>query len=323
MAYGIVQFSNFGLNMLVYDPLFLIAFKAGVFGAGVATICAEATPMIIVVILFTLKKFDTRSTPSHFCRCFSKDCWEAIKTGLTEFVVHMAYGIPAFVTRKFITTDALSMDCYTECLAAFNAVFRVWPFAQSYAVAVAIAFLPAASFAVGAHRPLRVLQLFGWTSLLAFLWCGLTEALLLSLAEYIAYIFGDSPGLIDASVQMITNAYALQVISGQAQVTLPLLQAKGYVWGAVALSILSQFIAAPVVAVVLFYTDSSHNIFRLMWMYAIGEAFGLVVSCVFSIFPLRALWKEKNAEKEAGSGVELGTAQGYTQGMIEERLVIH
>jgi Na+-driven multidrug efflux pump len=298
LVYGTVQVSNFVLNMAVYDPLFLIAFKMGIMGAGVATVCSEATPMVVVAVLFFCGKFDTRTTPGHFTKCFSRDAWEAIKTGFTQFVVHLSYGLPALLTRKYVTYDAEAMDCYTDCLAAFNSILRVWPFAQSYAVAIATAFLPSASFAVGAKRPARVLRLFAWGSLLAFLWCAFGEMLLLALAKYIALIFGNSPGLINATVPMITNTYALQALAGQPQLTIGLLQSMGFIWTAIAVSVITQSVAAPVFGTLLFFTDSDHDLFRLMWMYSIGDAFALVVCLGFTVVPLRTLWSEAKTALE-------------------------
>jgi Na+-driven multidrug efflux pump len=165
-----------------------------------------------------------------------------------------------------------------------------------------------------------VLTLFGWAALLGTLWCALTEAIIIFGARYIALIFGDGAGLVDASITMLRHAYAAQVLAGLVQLTLPLLQAKGHVWAAVALSVMTQFAFPPLAAVVLFYTDASHDIFRLIWFWAIGEAFGFLVSIPFAIVPLLALRREARKEKDGLSGVELGTAQGYTQGLTMEPL---
>jgi Na+-driven multidrug efflux pump len=301
-AYGAVQVTNFVLNMAVYDPLFLIVFKSGLLGAGLATVCSEATPMIVVATCFFLKKFDTHPRAANFCRWFGRDSLEAVKTGLTQFITHLSWVLPTFVTRKFVTVDADAMDCYVECLAAYNAVFRVWPFAQSYATAIGTAFLPAASYAVGACRPGRVLRLFGWGVLLSTIWCAFTETLLFVFGKYFARIFGDSPGLIDATVKMITGTYACQALNGFSLLTVPLLQATGRVWTAVIIGIATQFAAGPVAGIIIFVTDRSHNIFRFMWMYSIADGAGFAVSLGFVIAIVWSLWqqvKEENKGKTA------------------------
>jgi Na+-driven multidrug efflux pump len=316
-AYGIVQVCNFILNLAVYDPLFLIGFKTGIVGAGIATVCSEATTMTVVAILYFTKKFDTQTSASNLTRRFTSTAWSAIKTGLSQFVLHLSYGLPSLLTRKYVSDDAQAMDCFTECLAAFNSIFRVWPFAQSYATATTIALLPSASFAVGAKRPGRVLRLFGWASLLSFIWCVFTETILLSLAKYIAYIFGDSQGLIEATVKMLTGTYAAQAVCGQAPVTIALLQAMGFLWTSVALSVVTQAAALPAFGTVLFFTDSQNNVFRLMWMYSLADAFSFVLCVGLSVWPVRILRREA-AEEETREGELLAIQEGDEPPRVEE-----
>jgi hypothetical protein len=178
----------------------------------------------------------------------------------------------------------------------------VWPFAQSYATALSTAFLPAAASAVGARRPGGVLRLFAWACLLALLWCVLGDALLLALARYIARVFGDAPGLIDATVRMLTATYACKVLNGQVQLTVPLQQAIGRPWTAVALSIATEFAPVPAFGALLFATDPDHNLFRLMWMYSIASILSGVVCCGFAVGPLRRLWRD--AREEAAVEIE-------------------
>jgi Na+-driven multidrug efflux pump len=248
--------------------------------------------MIVVAILFFRGRFDTRTSLSNFRKCFSDNAWPAVKTGLTEFILHLSYGLPGLLTRKYVTVDAEVMDCYTECLAAFNSVFRVWPFAQSYSGAVGTALLAGASFALGAKRPGRILRLFGWASVLAAIWSACAQGLLFGLGRYIAQIFGDSPGLIDATVKMIIPTYAAHLVSGQAMITCPFLQAIGYFWTSIGVVVITQAAAPPVIGTILYFTDSSHDLFRLLWMYSASDAFTVVICGLFSIFPLRTLWKE-------------------------------
>jgi Na+-driven multidrug efflux pump len=272
--------------------------KHGVTGAGLATVCSEATTLTVLTILFLLKKFDTRTRVANMCELPMANAWTAVKTGLTQFIIHLSYGLPFLLTRKYIREEAETMGCYTECIAAFNSVCRIWSFAHTYATAIAL--LPTASFAVGAKWPGRVLALFGWASRFAFIWCAFTEVILLALGNDIAQIFGNEPGLIDASVRILTAAYAAQAVCDQGQVMIVLLQAVGHLWIAMALSIVTQAAAIPLFGCILFFTDPAHDVFRLMWMYSIADAFGLVVCLGLSIWPLKVLWRgvrDENAQE--------------------------
>jgi Na+-driven multidrug efflux pump len=292
LMYGVVQVSNFLLNMLVFDPLFLLAFKMGMFGAGLATVCSELLPMIVVLVLFFRGKFETKTTLANLMSCFTKNAREAIQTGITQFISHVCFSLPSFFSRKFVSVGAEESGRYTEMLAAYNSVLKCWAFALSYVMALTRGLLPAASFAVGANNPTRVRSLFFCASLIALAWCAFTELILLTCGQYIARIFGDSPDFIEASAAMIRNSYALQVVAGQAFVTIPLLQAMSYRWTAIVFSILTQFCPVPLFGAILYFTDSSHNVFRLMWMYSLNDAFSLVVAIGCAIFPLIQLRRE-------------------------------
>jgi Na+-driven multidrug efflux pump len=292
LIYGAIQVSNFLLNMLVFDPLFLLGFKMGMFGAGLATVCSELLPLIVLLFFFFRGKFETKTTCSNLMSCFTKNSWEAIQTGITQFISHVCFSLPSFFSRKFVSLGAEQSGKYTEMLAAYNSVLKCWAFALSFVMALTRGLLPAASFAIGAHNPRRVRLLFFWASFIALVWCAFTELILLTCGRYIARIFGDSDEFIEASATMIRNSYALQVVAGQGFVTIPLLQAMAYKWTAIVFSILTQFCPVPLFGAILYFTDAAHDVFRQMWMYSLNDAFSLVVALVCAIVPLIQLQKE-------------------------------
>jgi Na+-driven multidrug efflux pump len=292
LVYGAVQVSNFVLNMLVFDPLFLLGFKMGMLGAGLATVCAEVVPLIVIVVMFARGKFETKTSRGNFGKCFERNVWEALQTGITQFISHVCFSLPSFFSRKFVSVGAEASGKYTEMLAAYNSVLKCWGFALSYVMALTRGLVPSASFAAGARKPARVRSLFLWASFLALVWCGFTELILLTCRRYIARIFGTNPDFIDASSTMILNSYALQLVAGQGFVTISLLQSLSYRWTSIIFSILTQFCPVPLFGLILYFTDPSHDVFRQMWMYSLNDAFSLVVALICSIFPLRQLHRD-------------------------------
>jgi Na+-driven multidrug efflux pump len=292
LIYGAVQVSNFLLNMLVFDPLFLLAFKMGMRGAGLATVCSELLPLVIVIGLFVKGKFETRTSFGNLTKCLTRDAREAIQTGITQWVSHVCFWLPSFFSRKFLTIDAEASGRYTEMLAAYNSMLKCWGFALSYVMALTRGLLPAASFATGARNPGRVLSLFLWASLLALVWCAFTELILLTCGQYIARIFGSEPGFIESSAKMIKNSYALQATAGQAFVTITLLQAMNYRWTAIVFAVITQFCPVPMFGAILYFTDDTHDVFRLMWMYSLTDVFSFVIALACTIYPVLQIRRE-------------------------------
>jgi Na+-driven multidrug efflux pump len=330
--YGAVQVSSFLLNMFVFDPLFLFALDLGMFGAGLATVCAEACPLAVVLAKFARGEFETRTSLAHLARCCTARVRSALQPGVTQFIAHLCFALPSFFSRTFVSAGAEASGKYTAMLAAFNSVLKCSPFALSFVMAVSRALLPAASFAVGAHDPRRVTALFTWASLIVLAWCAFTELILLTCGRYIAQIFDTDTDFIEASTLMIRNSYALQIVAGQGLVTTPLLSSLAYRWTAIGFSIMTRFAPVPLFGAILFFTDPSRNIFRQMWMYSLNDAFTMVVGLACAFFPLRQLRSEAaamdedilqpmrpGAEKEDGREAEGGALPlseiGETQGI--------
>ena len=289
--YGAVQVSSFCLNALVFDPLFMLGFKLGTLGAAVATLCAEAVPMIVVACLFFCGKFDTSATRKELCSKPSPRTWAALKTGFTQFISHICFSIPSFFSRKYVSGAAEASGHYTEHLAAYNVVLRVWQVPASYAIAVSIGMLPSCSYAIGASLPKRVLQLTGWATLLSFVWCSVAELLLITLRKQISMIFGRDEFFVDSTSRMLIISYLFCFSMGAQYVTMSLLQSMQQNVQSIILCILTQFLPVPLFGSILYFTDKSHDVFRLMYMYALNDAFSLVVSCAFVIWPLHKLRK--------------------------------
>jgi Na+-driven multidrug efflux pump len=306
LLYGAVQVSGFLLNGLVFDPIFMVWLDKGMFGAGLATVCAEAVPMLICAVCFCTGKFETRSSLRCLVSPFSPHIGPAIKTGISQFISHVCFNIPSFFSRKYVSIDAEASGNYTESLAAYNIVCRLWSFATAYATAVSVGFLPAASYAVGAEDHRRVVSLWACATGLSATWCVISEGILLGLARYIAMIFGKSEGLLDRATTMIRISYLANFAAGQVGVTMSLLQTTFRTFQSAILAILTQFLPVPAFGSILFFTDPSHDIFRLMYMYTLNDAFGCLGALAFTVSPIRDLWRSRcRAETEYhGLGTE-------------------
>lgn len=304
--YGAVQVSSFLLNALVFDPLFMFGFKLGTLGAAVATLCAEAVPMIVVAFLFFCGKFETTATKAEMLSKPSQFTYTALKTGFTQFISHICFNIPSFFSRKYVSAAAEASHHYSEHLAAYNVVLRVWQAPASYAVAVSIGMLPSCSYALGAGLPKRVLQLTGWAALFSLIWCSFAEVILLALRKQIAWIFGSSEVFVESTAKMLIVSYLCCFSMGSQYVAMSLLQAMQQNVQAIILSILTQFLPVPLFGSILYFTNKS-DVFRLMYMYSLNDAFSLVVSCAFVIWPihkLRRMCQETNATEPSSTGVE-------------------
>jgi Na+-driven multidrug efflux pump len=294
--FAAVQVSAFVLNFAVFDPLFLLVFKMELFGAGLAVVCARGIPLAAIGTAFLCGMFETRTTCGCFFKKFCASSWEATKTGFTEFSSYACFYLPNIIVQKYITLAAEGTGRYTDYVACYNVVSKVWQLAQALATALPEGFLPAASYAVAAHRPNRVLKLAFWSAILVFAWCSFTEAILLGLGKYIAECFVSKPDLVRTTQTFLRITYMLACLSGEIGVTTVLLQATKRNGWALLFAVSTQMIPVPLFATILYFTDPNKDVFRLVYMWAGGDALNFVTSMIFMTFPLREMWKIKDTD---------------------------
>jgi Na+-driven multidrug efflux pump len=293
----------------VFDPLFLHVWDVGIAGAGVAIVCAESATVLAMSVLFAIGKFDTKTKLSNLWCCFSKDTFVCIRAGVIEFFLHSAEAVPSIVGQKFFAEDANAAMRLEDYLAAFNTVFKLWELAQSFANAVGTALLAAASFAVGANRPRRVLQLFGWASVIAGAASAVIEAMLLLFAPTIARLFTDTAEVVDPTIDMIRIVYSAHFVSGQAAVTASFLQAVGSFWTSLILVITMQGIVPATMGTALYWTDPHGDVYRLLRMHPYGDVVSVILGVIFAIRPLMKLRREAH-DQEMHDGPEFDVDQG-------------
>lgn len=302
--YGCVQVSTFIMKMLIFDPLLMIVCKLGLTGAGLATVVSELIPAVVVGIFIIIGKFQIKISILNLKSGICKYTLKAYKVGLTQLISHLCFNIPSFFSRKYVSECATQSGAYTDALAAYNVVLRIWQIPASYAIALSIGFLPSASYAIGAHLPKRVISLVTWTLLLGFCWCSFSELILLLFAKSIATIFGRSDIYIDLATKMIRVSYMLCCTMGIQYVSMSLLQSMQLNVQSIVLSFLTQLMPVPLFSTLIYFIDKTHSIVTLMFMYSANDLFSFVVSIMFMIYPSIKLYKSKISEQVLSDSIE-------------------
>jgi Na+-driven multidrug efflux pump len=301
VIFGAVQISGFVLNFAVFDPLFLLVFKMELFGAGLAVVCARAVPLACLSIAFLLQKFETRTHCRCFVTMFSAPSWEAAKTGFTQYSSYVCYYLPAVIVQKYVTLAADASGQYEDVVASYNVVMKVWPLDQAFATALPEGLLPATSYAVAAGRPKRVLRLALWSVVLVFGWCSFTEAILIGFGDQIAGLFTTSPAMVTMARRLVVTSYLLSCLTGEVGVTTVMLQATKRNGFALLFAVFTQMVPVPLFATILYFTDPSRDVYRLMYMWVGGDGLNFVTSMIFMTIPLREMWKIRDTEIPAQS----------------------
>ena len=190
VIYGICQVTSAILNMFCFDPLFLLGFKSGMWGASLATALSNLIPMICLYISLFRGKFTVKPKLNMYFKKFNPHSWKALRVSLSQLIANLASSLPILILSKLIAQSATNAGIYVDVMASTNVQNRLYVFAICICNGLNQGFLPAASFAFGSQRLNRFLRLFLITVGMGTIWTTFICILIESIPRQIASIWG-------------------------------------------------------------------------------------------------------------------------------------
>lgn len=295
-TFGLLQIITLILNVLLFDPLFLLVFKWGMTGNALATIFAEGLPMICITTLYYMGKFGVKPKIGDLFKKFSPYTLPALKVGFSQLFYQLSLAVPGIVLRKFLGL-ASTEETYVDIVAGFNTQIRFYQIVLMVTAAATMGFLPCASYANGAQRYKRVLALLKHCCWISFGWTLLTMIFTVGLPKIISLMFSNEPGYLEYAEQFVRNSNIVAFLAPVALIIQALLQALQLGNKATIISISTQLLPLPIFSAVMYFTDK-HNPGKLLYAYPIQQALGLLISVPLGIKPFIAIWKKAKVEKE-------------------------
>ncbi|OHT06211.1 MatE family protein [Tritrichomonas foetus] len=297
MLYGGITISASIANMLLFTPLFLLAFKTGICGAGIAYALSDAIAGIGLCIFYFMGKFAVKPKFNQLFKKFSPRTLPALKVGLSQLVANLSVSVPGIVVRKFIGMSADSDQDFNDSLAGFNVIFRYAQITNNVILAITMGYLPAASYAFSAKMHKRWIKLSIHANWIGFVWGTITSIFSWSIPREISKIFSKGEGYLRWAGPMLQVGNALGfVVFGR--FTFPsMLQSLKMGITSTLLSLASQLVSIIAFEFILYYTDK-HNAVRLIWCYPLSYAFGLVLGIIVLGRPIYKIYKEMKDDED-------------------------
>jgi len=315
MMFGVVQVCASLLNVIVFDPLFLLFTDMGLKGASIATIVSESTMMLILLIMFINGKFSTRIESKYLFMKPAVDTWPAVKVGLSMLIANLSVAVPDVIMRKYIGSIVEGTTEFNDVMAAFNAFGRIFLIENAVMVAFTMGMLPAASYAFAAERYKRVMLLFFHATWVTLIWSLFNEIMCVFFSFYVVRIFSTTPSFVKWAGEMVRAANYMILFTPTQYLVTTLLQSLGMGLTASIFGISTQLIPIPMFGTILFFTNKT-DIIRLMKAYTCNDALSLLISLLFLISPMKMLMgkiKEKIVEENAQTGEEIPVDQSLPQ----------
>ena len=170
---AMIGLTSGGILNIMLDPLFIFTFKMGISGAGLATALSQYVSVIILYMMFALKKSQC-CIKFKYVRLKFKFIWEIVATGFPSFIRN---GLSSAST---MVLNVMASPYGDECIAAMSVANRCGMLIFSVCVGIGQGFQPVCGFNYGAKKFKRVnkginfLWLYG--TLVVFVFAGVMFA---------------------------------------------------------------------------------------------------------------------------------------------------
>lgn len=293
--FGIAQVASLILDMAVFCPLFLLYFKTGVWGASLATVISQALVGITLVVLIFMGKYTIKPKMFMFCKKFSHESWVSLKIGFASLVSNFTVSLPEILLQKFLNLAATAVGEYNTVIKVWGVIEKLYQFVGGANDAFSIGFLPAASYAYGAHRYNRLLHLFMHTNWVTILISVIYSIFMIFFPSEIASIWSKDKDFLEKCKSMIPKVFYMTALF-PIQYTVPsFLQSMQKVAQSSLVAGITSLFPIPIFSCILYYTDKK-NPDRIMWTYCLADLFASILCFIFVIPGIRKIWNEPKDE---------------------------
>lgn len=295
VAFGVAQVVSLILNMVVFCPFFLLYLKTDIWGASLATVISQGIVGLVLVILIFMGKYTIKPKMIMFCRKFSPESWASLKIGFASLVSNFTVSLPEILLQKFLNMAATAVGEYETVIKVWGVIEKLYQFVGGANDAFSIGFLPAASYAYGAHRYNRVLRLFMHTNWVTILISVVYSIFMIFFSAQISSIWDKNEDFLEKCESMIPKVFYITALF-PIQYTVPaLLQSMQKVALSSIVAGITSMLPIPLFSCILYYTDKK-NPDRIMWTYCLSDVFASILCFIFIIPSMKKLWPEQRDE---------------------------
>ena len=301
--YGILQVTSSLLNMLILDPLFLLYFKFGIWGASLASIISQFIPLIILYYIVFSGKLEVKPTFSQFFLPISSEFFSSLSLGSTTLIIQLANLLPFAIFMKTLSIRSLPYNLLNQTLTGLNIYLRVFFFLVALDIALSQALLPSASYAMGAKNYPRFISLCLNALSIGTIYNAFVTLIIILFSSNITKIFVTEPSYYQWTKDFLDfGHYAFVFIMTRIVFTVAL-QAARLVKHATIFGLLTQFVPVPLFAFLVFFLDSTKNPRNLLYVILAGPIFSSILSVIYyyclkdSLFPKDEEKKDEDIEQ--------------------------
>ena len=302
--YGCCQFVSMLLNMLLFDPMFLLWIKTGIWGASTASILGSTLPMLALLVPLARGKFNVKPKLNMLLKKPSHESLQALKVGLPTMVALLSMCVPMLVVQKFIGNLATRIGTYNETISAFTVLVRIYNIVLCVDNALSQGFLPASSFAFGAQRLNRLKWLAVDCLIMGIIWNSVCEAIIMICRKQIAKVMIDDEAFIETTAEFLLIGTITMPLAMFNYVGTAILQTCKEVIVSMVLAAVTQLLPLPIFSMIIYYADPTKKPVNILLSFVGNDVFSTIV-CLSTVFwKLCYIFKEEPSDMAALENAE-------------------
>jgi Na+-driven multidrug efflux pump len=293
--YGVIQMGSTLLNQVVFNPIAIIVFKAGIVGVAVAMIGAQLIAAIVLVVCFYRGDFTVKLCVKELFARPIKESGHALALGLTSLLSSLSSSLPIILFQRLLA-DLARQDAQ-DWIALYN------DFSRLYAVAIALYLSPctglmaAGSYAYSATNISRLVRLcFHAAWILGVL--GMAIAFTMDFAPgWVASWFSLTGPMIGDWKETVAKYWSSTTLMAWTYLGTTLLQITNRPRVGLASAIVGQVFVFPLASILWYELSSSPAM--MFWAGLTNDVTAWVLTVAFDISTLIELWKRRREGPKA------------------------
>ncbi|KAK8839929.1 hypothetical protein M9Y10_031644 [Tritrichomonas musculus] len=300
ILYSLITISMSIANVAFLCPLFLLAFKTGIVGAGISKVLSRAIPCFVLLVFYFKGAFTFKPKLNQVLKKFSPLTMGALKACLSQGIANLINVIPAILVRKILGKMSVDDDDqYNSIMSGYHAVTRYFELFDRIVLGFAAGYLTVASYAYNKNDFKRWLFLTLHVNWICFAWCIFSTVLTFSIPKKLAEAFIKDKKYLLFAEPMIRIGNTLGFFSFVQYTVGHLLRSIKMGFMAAVIGTLVHVVGVCCFALILYNTNKK-DIDRLMYSYPLANALNLVVAGAFIAYPCYKFYKEWKFKQENG-----------------------
>lgn len=285
ILYGIIHVCRNCLCVLIVEPIFIFLIGTNIFYVSFSRQLSNL--LAVCCFSYYLYKKQILKFPKNYkiFGRFTSESISAMKIGLSALVMQTGLIIPSALMQKYLSLAAKKAGASSDVMGVWHIMAKVYDTSTSVTEAMVIGFIPTTAYAYGAMMPKRIFSMCTTVFVISVIWASICVIAFGVFPKEVCKLWTSDISFSGWLEKMIPPSIWTAPLCPLKFIVMGLLQATKRSLQASILSIISYFVALPVISSIIYYALDGNPV-DIVYSYIFTDSFGFIVSVFFSIAPV-------------------------------------